>query len=89
MVIDGVPQTITGKIITKIGDPARQLTYTFIKGDDRGNYVKRRGTCSCCQEKQEDWFKFESYTELKEYVGDAWVFEAVANSMCEPSKELH
>lgn len=89
MVLDGVPCEISGRIVTQIGDPARQMTYVFIKSDDGGNYVKRRGTCSCCSEEQEDWFKFESYGELKEHTGNAWIFEAVANSMVGPPGGVH
>jgi len=89
IVIDGEPQTITGKIITKVGDPARQMTYAFIKGNDGGNYVRRRGKCSCCEEIQEDYLKFDSWEELKEYTDDSWIFEAVFNSMCGPAGGIH
>ncbi len=89
VVLDGVPQSITGQIVTQIGDPARQMSYVFIKGEDGGNYMKRRGTCSCCQEEQEDWIKLKTWQELKEYTGDAWIFEAVANSMCGPPGGVH
>lgn len=89
IVIEGLPQTISGKVVTQIGDPARQMSYTFIKGNDGGNYVKRKGKCSCCEEIQEDCIKFESWEELKEYTGEGWVFETVFNSMVGPPGGIH
>ncbi len=89
MVLDGMPCEISGRIVTKIGDPARQMSYTFIKGNDGNNYVKRKGKCSCCEEIQEDYIKFDSLRELQEYTGESWIFEAVFNSMIGPSGELH
>lgn len=94
IVLDGMPCTVTGKIVAQIGIPAPPpdppMVFTFIKGNDGNNYVKRKGKCSCCEEFQEDCIKFQTLKELQEYAGDSWLFEAVFNSMHEPSSEnLH
>ncbi len=89
IVLDGVPCEISGRIVTKIGDPARQMTYTFVKSINGDNYVKRKGKCSCCEQIEEDWFKFESWEELKEFTGNYWIFEVVALSMGEPLCSIH
>ena len=93
MVLDGVAWTVTGRIVAQVGDPARKMVYTFIKGETGGNYLQRRGVCSCdqCQgqEEKEDWLRFDSWEELRERAGEIWLLELVARGMCERTANLH
>lgn len=89
MVLDGVAWTVTGRIVAQVGDPARKMVYAFVKGEAGGNYLRRKGVCSCCQEIEEDWTRFDSWEELKERVGESWVLELAARGMCERQGNLH
>ena len=90
MVLGGIAQTVTGRIVAQIGDLFQKMVYTFIKGEARGNYMKRKGVCTCCGEVEEDWTMFESWEEIGERVGNLWFIEAVVKGMCEEKPlELH
>ena len=89
MVLDGMTQTVTGRIVAQIGDPFQKMVYTFIKGEAGGNYMKRKGICSCCQEVEEDWTMFNSWEEIEDRVAKLWFIEAVARGMCGEKPALH
>jgi len=89
MVLDGVAWTVNGRIVAEIGDPARKMVYTFVKGEAGGNYLRRRGRCSCCDEEKEDWNRFNSWEDIQERTGNIWVLEVVARGMCERTANLH
>ena len=89
MVLGGIAQTVTGRIVAQIGDPIQKMVYTFVKGEAGGNYMKRKGVCSCCREVEEDWTMFDSWEEIGERVGRLWFIEAVVRGMCGEKPELH
>ena len=89
MVLEGMSQTVTGRVVAQIGDPIQKMVYTFIKGNAGGNYMKRKGICSCCQEVEEDWTRFDSWEEIGERVGKLWFIEAVVRGMCEEKPVLN
>lgn len=87
LVVEGPP---AGRLVARVGDPARQTVFTFIKGEDGGNYAGRRGPCSCCQEVQEDWLRFDSWEDLAPYFPEKnWLYEMIARQMCGPAETLH
>lgn len=89
MVLEGIPQNITGRIVAQIGDPFQKMVYTFIKGLAGGNYMKRKGICSCCQEVEEDWIMFDSWEDIKDRVANLWFIEVVVKGMCDEKPDFH
>jgi len=88
MNLEGVIQIVTGRIVAQIGDPFQKMVYTFIKGTAGGNYMKRKGVCSCCGEVEDDWTMFNSWEEIEERVAKLWFIEAVVRGMCEEKLKL-
>ena len=89
MVLGGIAQTVTGRIVAQIGDPFQKMVYTFVKGEAGGNYMKRKGVCTCCGEVEEDWTMFESWEEIEDRVAKLWFIEAVVRGMCNEKPALH
>jgi len=94
MVLEGMSQTVTGRIVAQVGkDPALETVYVFIKGEAGGNYLRRIGICSCCNEIEEDWTMFQSWEELKERLEERaeklWLLKIIAGRMCGEKPELH
>lgn len=89
MVLGGIAQTVTGRIVAQIGDPFQKMVYTFIKGNAGGNYMARKGICSCCQEVEQDWIMFDSWEDIEGCIGKNWIIELVVRGMCEEKPKLN
>ena len=95
MNLGGVIQIITGEIVGQVGkDPTQEMVYVFVKGEAGGNYLRRIGTCSCCNEVEEDWIMFNFWEELEERLEEQpeklWLLKIIAGRMCgEKPSELH
>lgn len=95
MNLGGVIQIVTGRFVVQVGkDPTKEMVYVFVKGEAGGNYLNRTGTCSCCNEVEEDWTMFQSWEELEERLEEQpeklWLLKIIAGRMCgEKPSELH
>ena len=94
MNLEGVIQIVIGKFVGQVGkDPTQEMVYVFVKGEAGGNYLRRIGTCSCCNEVEEDWIMFNFWKELEERIEEQseklWLLKIIAGRMCEQQETTH